>query len=157
MRTLPRFGAPPNRVSYSRERSSFPVLPRLLLDTHILIRWLIEAQKLSRTQLGALEKAARRGEPVAVSAISLLEIAILASGKRPALKLPLDEFLRDLQSNPVFRILPLTCEIALEVASLGALRDPADRAIVATARVERLRLVTSNRRIITSGLVQVIE
>lgn len=108
-------------------------------------------------QFGALEKAVRRGEPVAISAMSLVEIAVLASGERPALKLPLDEFLRDLQSNAVFRILPLTCEIALEVASLGALRDPTDRAIVATARVERLRLVTSDQRIITSGLVQVIE
>ncbi len=133
------------------------MLPRLLLDTHILIRWLIEARKLSRTQLTTLEKAVRRSEPVAFSAISLLEIAILASGERPVLRLPLDEFFQDLKSNPVFRILPLTCEIAVEIACLGALRDPADRAITATARVERLRLVTSDQRIISSGLVQVVE
>lgn len=133
------------------------MLPRLLLDTHILIRWLIEARKLSRTQLSALEKAVHRGEPVAVSAISLLEIAILASGEKAVLKLPLDEFFQDLQSNAVFRILPLTCEVALEIASLNTLRDPADRAIVATARVERLRLVTSDQRIVNSGLVQVVE
>ena len=133
------------------------MLPRLLLDTHILIRWLIESRKLSRTQLRVLETAARRGEPVALCAISLLEIAVLASGERPLLKVPLDEFLRDLNSNPVFRVLPLTWEVALEVASLGALKDPADRAIVATARVHRLRLVTSDQRIIDSGLVQVVE
>lgn len=36
-------------------------------------------------------------------------------------------------------------------------RDPADRAIVATARVHRLRLVTSDQRIIESKLVPVIE
>jgi PIN domain nuclease of toxin-antitoxin system len=65
--------------------------------------------------------------------------------------------IQDLNSNPVFRILPLTYEVALEVASLGVLRDPADRAIVATARVHRLRLVTSDRRIIQSQLIQVIE
>jgi len=39
----------------------------------------------------------------------------------------------------------------------NALRDPADRAIVATARVHRLRLVTSDQRIIESKLVLVIE
>jgi len=133
------------------------VLPRLLLDTHILIRWLIEAKKLSRIQLRALETAVRRGEPVALSAISLLEIAVLAGGEKPALKLPLEEFFQDLHSNPLFRVLPLTWEVALEAASLSVLKDPADRAITATARVHRLRLVTSDQRIIGSGLVQTIE
>jgi PIN domain nuclease of toxin-antitoxin system len=36
------------------------------------------------------------------------------------------------------------------------LRDPADQAIVATARVHRLKLVTSDQRIIESKLVPVI-
>ena len=94
---------------------------------------------------------------MALSAVSLLEIAVLASGEKPALKISLDEFFRDLNSNPAFRILPLTYEVALDVASLSALRDPADRAIAATARVHRLRLVTSDQRIIGSGLVPVVE
>ena len=133
------------------------LLPRLLLDTHVLIRWLMDSRKLSRAQLRTLEMAIRRGEPVALSAISLLEIAVLASGDKPPLKVSIDEFFRDLNSNPVFRILPLTYEVALEVASLDLLRDPADRAIVATARVHRLRLVTSDQRIVESELVQVVE
>jgi PIN domain nuclease of toxin-antitoxin system len=129
------------------------------LDTHILIRWLAGARKLSRIQLRTLESAAKRGEPVGIGAISLLEIAVLASGEKPALKLsgPLDDFFQDLNSNPAFRILPLTFEVALEIASLSILRDPADRAIVATARVHRLRLVTADKRIIESKLVSVIE
>ena len=89
--------------------------------------------------------------------MSLLEIAVLASGEKPALKVSLDEFFRDLNSNPIFRILPLTYEVALDVASLGVLRDPADRAIAATARVHGLRLVTSDQRIIESKLVPVVE
>jgi PIN domain nuclease of toxin-antitoxin system len=128
-----------------------------LLDTHVLIRWLTDDRKLSRTQRHVLEAAVNRGEPVALSAITLLEIAILASGQTPLLKVPLEEFFQELNSNPVFRVLPLTYEVALEVASLAALRDPADRAIAATARVHRLRLVTSDLRIVESGLVPVIE
>lgn len=104
-----------------------------------------------------LETAVRRGEPVALSAISLLEIAVLTSGEKPPLKVSLEELFQDLSSNPAFRVLPLTYEVALEVASLAALRDPADRTIVATARVHRLRLVTSDQRIIDSKLVQVVE
>jgi PIN domain nuclease of toxin-antitoxin system len=127
------------------------------LDTHILLRWLFDARKLSRTQSQALESAVRRGEPVALSAISLLETAVLASGEKAALKVSLGAFFQDLNANPVFRTLPLTYEVALDVASLGVLRDPADRTIVATARVHRLRLVTSDQRIIQSQLVQVVE
>ena len=52
----------------------------------------------------------------------------------------------------------MTFEIATEVAALGdSLRDPADRAIVATALVHRLTLVTSDQRIIDSRLLTVIE
>jgi PIN domain nuclease of toxin-antitoxin system len=63
----------------------------------------------------------------------------------------------NLQGNPVFRVLPLTYEIASEVASLGVLRDPADRTIVATARIHRLQLVTSDQRIIESRLANSIQ
>ena len=131
------------------------MLPRLLLDTHIVARWLTDPKKLSREQVRVLEAAVRRTEPIALSAISLLEIAVLSSAGKLGLKAPLEELLEDLQS-PVFRIVPLTFEVAAEVASLGGLRDPADRAIVATARVERLRLVTSDERIIESKLVPVV-
>ena len=94
---------------------------------------------------------------MALSSISLLEIAVLASGEKPALKVSLDELFQDLNSNPAFRVLPLTYEVVLDVALLSVLRDPADRAIAATARVHRLRLVTSDQRIIESKLVQVVE
>jgi PIN domain nuclease of toxin-antitoxin system len=133
------------------------LLPRFLLDTHVAVRWLIEAKRLSREQLRVLEGAVKRAEPVALSGISLLEIAILVGEERLRLTAHLIDFFEAFQTG-AFRILPLTCEIAAEVAALGnSLRDPADRAIVATARVHRLRLVTSDQRIIQSKLVPVIE
>jgi PIN domain nuclease of toxin-antitoxin system len=85
-------------------------------------------------------------------------MAVLASQGRVRLKLSLEQVFEMLQANPSLRVLPLTYEIAQEVASMGsALRDPADRAIVATARVHRLRMVTSDQRIIESKLVAVLE
>ncbi|HXA06002.1 MAG TPA: type II toxin-antitoxin system VapC family toxin [Bryobacteraceae bacterium] len=129
--------------------------PRLLLDTHIVVRWLTNPKKLSREQSRVLESAIRQAEPLTLSAISLLEIAVLGSGGKLGLKVALEELFEDLQS-PVFQILPLTYEVAAEVVSLGVLRDPADRAIVATARVHRLRLVTSDQRITESKLVAVV-
>ena len=130
--------------------------PSLRLDTHILIRWVTEPKKVSREQLRALENSVRRTELVSFSAISLLETAVLASQGRLKLKMSLHEFFDELQANPVFRVLPITYEVAAEAASLSFLRDPADCAIVATARVHRLRLVTSEVRIIESKLVPVV-
>lgn len=131
------------------------MLPRLLLDTHIVVRWLTNPKKLSREQTRVLESAVHRSEPLTLSAISLLEIAVLGSAGKLGIKVPLDELFEDLEA-PLFQILPITREVAAEVALLGTLRDPADRAIVATARVERLRLVTSDLRIIESKLVPVV-
>ena len=130
--------------------------PQVLLDTHIAIRWLSEPKKLSREQSRALENVARHGECVGVSGFSLLEIALLAARQR--ISAGLNELLHELDSNPSIRILPLTTDVAREVAALGdALRDPADRVIVATARIHRLRLLTADQRIIASRLVSVIE
>jgi PIN domain nuclease of toxin-antitoxin system len=126
------------------------------LYTHIVIRWLTESKKLSKEQLRAIQGAQLRQEIVALSAISLLETAALASDGRLKLKMSLTEFLDALQTDPLFRVVPLTFEVANEAALPGSLRDPADRAIVATARVHRLRLVTSDQRITESKLVPVV-
>jgi PIN domain nuclease of toxin-antitoxin system len=130
---------------------------RLLLDTHVVVRWLAAPKKLSREQVRVLREAFRRREPVAVSAITLLEIAVLFGEGTTRSDVPVKELLDELASNPAFQILPLTAAIAAEVAALGgSLRDPADRAIVATGRVNGLRLVTSDQRIIESKLVPVV-
>lgn len=131
--------------------------PRFLLDTHIVVRWLAAPKKLSREQTRVLRDAVRRHEPVAISAITLLEIAVLFGEANTRSDIPLDGLLSEIDSHPAFQIVPLTVEVAAEVAALGgSLRDPADRAIVATARVRRLRLITSDQRIIGSGLVPVV-
>jgi hypothetical protein len=55
----------------------------------------------------------------------------------------LDQLFSELESHPLLQILPLTLEVASEVAALGpSLRDPADRA--------------SDQRIIESNLVPVV-
>jgi PIN domain nuclease of toxin-antitoxin system len=129
---------------------------QFLVDTHIAVRWLIEPRRLSREQLRRLETAVRLAQLVALSAMSLLEIAMLNGSGKLRLKASLQEFLSDLQSHPAIRLLPLTYEVASDAALLGSLRDPADRAIVATARVHRLRLLTSDQQIIDSKLVPIV-
>jgi PIN domain nuclease of toxin-antitoxin system len=123
-----------------------------------LVRWLGEPKRLSRGQIRVLRGAVRRGEPLGVSAVTLLEIAVLFGEGGDRLRVPIRELFAALEPGAGFHVVPLDIEVAAEVAVLGdSLRDPADRAIVATARVHRLRLVTSDRRIIDSKLVPVVE
>jgi len=101
--------------------------------------------------------AERRNEPIALSSVSLLEIAVLAGDGVLDLKGRLEEFFQDVQASSLFRIFPVTFEVATDLAYLKNLRDPFDRAIVSTARVHRLRLITSDQRIVDSGLIPFVE
>lgn len=91
-----------------------------------------------------------------MSAASLVEIAILFSQAKIRLKSSLNVFFDEMRGNPAFLVLPLTYDVALDAALLGMLRDPADRVIVATARIHGLKLMTSDQRIIESKLVPTI-
>ena len=122
------------------------------------MRWLSEPRKLSREQTRVLDGVTRSGECVAISDITLLEIAAIFRSGRHRMHATPAELLRTLELDPAFQILPITVDIATEVATMGGtLADPADRAIVATARVHRLRLLTSDQRIAASKLVAVID
>ena len=129
---------------------------RFLLDTNVVIRWLSEPRKLSREQARVLADAEKSGEAVAVSAITLFElVGVIESGR---VKGRVQDIFEELGASSMFQILPLTVEIATEMALMGrALRDPADRAMVATARVHRLKMLTSDQRISDSRLVAVID
>ena len=121
----------------------------------MLVRWLIESRKLSRDQLRVIRSAVGRGKPLALSAITLLEIAIIPSARLGA---PIAKVLGALEPGAGFEIVPIDLAVAAEVEAMGdSLRDPNDRVIVATARVHRLRLVTSDQRIIRSKFVSVVE
>ncbi|HEY3739779.1 MAG TPA: type II toxin-antitoxin system VapC family toxin [Bryobacteraceae bacterium] len=130
--------------------------PRLLLDTHILLRWLYGSKRLSREQTRVIDNATKRDEPLGVGSVSLLEISILVEDRKLEITGALDTLLESLNQTP-FQLLPLTPAVAFEAGAMASLKDPFDRALAATARVHGLRLVTSDQRIISSHLVSTIE
>ena len=133
------------------------MIPEFLLDTHIAVRWLTVPQRLSKDQLRTIRAEISRSRPLGIAAITLLEIAALLTERKTRLKTDPGDLLRQLEESPDFAVLAITFEIASEFAAIAhALRDPADRAIVATARVHRLKLITSDERIIDSKLVPVV-
>jgi PIN domain nuclease of toxin-antitoxin system len=134
------------------------VTARLLLDTHVLLRWVSESQFLSKEQLRILRHAAKHAEPLAISAITLWEVSQLAAAGNARLADGAAEILSTVEADSGMTILPLTVQIAREGTLLKrVLRDPADCIIAATARVHGLRLLTSDQRIIASNVVSTIE
>ena len=127
---------------------------RALLDTHVLLWWLEPSRRLSPAQREVLARAGEP-DPLWVSDISLWEIATLVELGRIRLQLPLREWLERVTAPPLVRRVGISPAIAAELAALPASfhRDPADRILVATARVFGATLLTQDRRIADAGLV----
>lgn len=120
---------------------------RYLLDTHALV-WAVDAPeklplKCRRILLDGTQ------HPLGLSAISLWEIAHKAAAGKLQLSQPLASWLAAAARPPFVEILPLDDRVAVESAQLpGSFhRDPADRIIVATARVHGLAVMTKDAAI----------
>ncbi len=130
---------------------------RALLDTHVLIWWFDDRQRLSRSQQEAIA-AASGDSPLLVSDVSLWEVAMLHSRGRIRLKIPLREWLEAAVAPPLVRRCGISPAVAAELAALpdSFHRDPADRILVATARVLGATLLTQDRRIVDAALVETV-
>lgn len=128
-----------------------------LLDTHILIWWLNDILRLSPGQREVIESASA-DSPLLVSDISLWEVATLYDLGRIRLTVPLREWLHKAVAPPLVRRQGISPAIAAELAALpdSFHRDPADRILVATARVFGATLLTHDRRIVEANLVETL-
>ncbi len=125
-----------------------------LLDTHAWVWWINGDRQLPPGVGTALDELPADRRPL-LSDISLWEVAMLVTLDRLRLALPLEQWLQRAAEPRAVRILPITPAVALEVTRLpkALRRDPADRVIVATARVHDHPVITRDRAILRSGLV----
>ena len=130
---------------------------KALLDTHVLVWWLTDPGRLSPAQRKVVA-AAGADSPLLVSDISLWEVATLYDLGRIRITMPLRQWLEKAVAPPLVRRQGLTPAIAAELAALPDTfhRDPADRILVATARVIGATLLTQDHRIIASGLADTL-
>lgn len=115
----------------------------IVLDTHALLWWALDPEKLSDAARTLLAQMERHGGYA--SAISIWEIAIKVKHGKLDLPLTLDEFVRRIERGAVVELLAVDTATWLRSASLAwPHRDPADRVIVATALGRGVPLLTKD-------------
>lgn len=127
-----------------------------LLDTHVLVWWIAGVARLRASERRVLARSATA--PVLVSDVTLWEIAMLVERGRLSLGRPVREWLEEATAEPHVRLVRITPAVAAEVAALPTTlqADPADRILIATARVHGATLITHDHAIRDSKLVPVL-
>jgi PIN domain nuclease of toxin-antitoxin system len=121
---------------------------RFLLDTCAILFIAGDTGDLSAETLDLIDSASP-GD-VFISAISLAEIACLQERGRLQLTSHWRTWWEALLRKTAWTCLPITDQTMAEAYSLPppVHRDPADLMLMATARIERLTLITTDRKIL---------
>ncbi len=129
---------------------------KVILDTHIWVWWLLPVSPLPDRERVALDRIATEAG-ILLPAICLWEAQMLHRKKRIELPIPFPTWLRRATAADVLNVLPLNADTVIAVDDLPANfhGDPADRMIVATARVHDLSLATHDDAIKKSKLVKI--
>jgi PIN domain nuclease of toxin-antitoxin system len=132
----------------------------LLLDTHILLWLVFKDNNLKEAELKIIEQYAKK-KALFISSISIWEIALLEKRGRIRLYEPALQWFEQILSLSKINLAPLTPDILCESVNLPEAfhKDPADRMIVATARMMQMSLLTHDKKILEyaeQGLIQSI-
>ena len=124
----------------------------LLLDTHVWLWLAFDDPTLTGSARHAIGEAAS-SSCVVVPAVAVWEIAMLSSRRRLELDMPVGEWVRQALSGARLGLAELTTDIMIDAYELPAPfhGDPADRMIVATARLRGATLLTRDSRILDYG------
>lgn len=118
----------------------------ILLDTHVWIWWIEDNNQLDST----LRRRIDSESDLAVASISCWEIAVKVAKGTIQLSMPIERWFDLAIDLAGVKLLQITPRIAVESARLPGEfhKDPADRIIVATSRVEKIPLATQDGRIV---------
>jgi PIN domain nuclease of toxin-antitoxin system len=121
----------------------------LLLDTHVWVRYINGESPLKQKAIEAIDLARRTGDAF-VSVISVWEIALLVRKGRLDLPFGVEQWVQRSLQLPGIQLLPFTPRIAIESVQLpdSLNKDPSDRILVATARIQALTLLTRDKDVV---------
>lgn len=126
----------------------------LLLDTHVWIWLSFGTPGVFKPALQKRLDTADRAHPLHVSIISAWEVALLAAKGRLNLTMPTQGWIEQSLSHPAMRLAALgDPAVVVDSNELPGdfHADPADRLLVATARIGGYTLVTHDQKILDYG------
>ncbi len=111
---------------------------------------------MSKPARAAIDEARQNSRGLAISDVTLMEIAQLSHRRRIEFVVDLESFLAEVALR--FKVFPITTNIARQAFELPASypNDPVDRVIGATALIEDIPLLTADREIRKSRAVSTI-
>lgn len=114
----------------------------IVLDTSALIFWTLDPGNLSKKGKAAIQE----NRTIAISSISIWEIGIKIARRKLEIPLSLEDYVQRLKNVNKLNIIPVDEMIWMENVRLTwDHKDPADRTIVATAKLNDCPLVTSDK------------
>jgi PIN domain nuclease of toxin-antitoxin system len=117
-------------------------------DTHPLVFWSSNRKtRLGKRARRILQETEQGKHSIIVPIVVLEEINRLVERDVVHLAVPFRRWAEELEHSRNFQVQAYTLEVLIESVSLAAIRDPADRAIVATARHLRCPLITADETI----------
>ena len=118
----------------------------IVLDTHALLWWALDPDRLSQAAAASIREMERHGG--FASAISIWELGIKIQRGKLDLGISIEEFARRIDKSAIVQLLPVNTSTWLQSLALAwDHRDPADRVIVATAVLQGVPLVTADEEI----------
>ncbi len=119
----------------------------IVLDTHALVWWVKEPERLSAAAHDALSHLGPDG-PGLVSSMSFWEVALKVRAGKLGYELDMRDFWADVSALGAIEVVPVDVPTWLANVDLDwSHGDPADRTIVALAKQRGLPLVTADRKI----------
>jgi len=125
-------------------------------DTHSLVYYVTGlTTKLSRRSLRVFQQAERGEVYIYIPAVVLWEISRLEKEGEIRLNESYEDWASMLLAHPCFECVPLDEEVIAEARHYEFNRDVFDAAIVATARLKDVPLITRDEAITNSKLVDI--
>lgn len=127
----------------------------ILLDTHV-VAWMASAPELLSHHAKLAIEDASGGGGIAISGITLWELAQLMTAGRLKISGAVETFVEEIAERLV--VIPISPQIAVLSARFSEPypRDPVDRLIGGTALAEGIALVTKDGAIRASGQVKTV-
>ncbi len=129
----------------------------ILMDTCAIIWDALEQTQLSKKALNAIDKADKFNALI-ISDISIWEITMLIKKERLRIDTTASNFINLYLQTRNISVIQISPEIAELSVNFGEEinKDPADRIIAATSIIQNAQLVTADKNLIQSKMVETI-